>query len=120
MLDQTMNAEYQRNVSDFVGREVFYCVSGLISHLCQTEPDSEYLFDICSQPTKDAEYEDEYDEALEHWIVSDWLAGKLESAGEMVSYDIHGLTVWGRQCSGQAISIDGVICGIYNRLHTNP
>ena len=55
-------------------------------------------------------------EALEHWIVSDWLARKLEEKGEMVSHDIHGLSVWGRATTGQAISIDGVICDIYDEL----
>ena len=50
-------------------------------------------------------------EAYEHWIVSNWLAGKLEAAGEMVSRDIHGLTIWGRCTTGQAILIDGVMCG---------
>lgn len=55
-------------------------------------------------------------EAFEHWIVSDWLAGKLEAAGEMVSHDIHGLTIWGRCTTGQAILLDAVICGIYNDM----
>ena len=56
-------------------------------------------------------------EALEHWIVSDWLADRLEERGEMVSKNIHGLTIWGRTCSGQAISLDGVICDIFDELH---
>lgn len=59
----------------------------------------------------------EQDEAYEHWIVSDWLADKLEAKGEMISKDIHGLTVWGRCTSGQAILLDGVICNIYDDIH---
>ena len=55
-------------------------------------------------------------EAYEHWIVSDWLADKLEAAGEMVSKDLYGLTIWGRCTTGQAILLDGVICGIYNDM----
>ena len=51
-------------------------------------------------------------EALEHWIVSNWLAGKLESKGEMILHDFLGLTIWGRTCSGQAILLDGVISEI--------
>ena len=35
-----------------------------------------------------------YREALEHWIVSDWLADKLEAKGEKVDRDFAGLTVW--------------------------
>lgn len=56
------------------------------------------------------------DEAYEHWIVSDWLAGKLEAKGEMVCRDIYGLTIWGRCCTGQAILLDGVMCAIYNDM----
>ena len=48
-------------------------------------------------------------EALEHWIVSDWLADRLEEKGEMILKDFLGLTIWGRTTSGQAISIDNVI-----------
>ena len=56
-------------------------------------------------------------EALEHWVVSDWLAGKLTASGEMIDKDVHGLVVWGRTCSGQAILLDRVICDIYDELH---
>ena len=55
-------------------------------------------------------------EAYEHWIVSDWLARKLEAKGEMTG-DICGLTIWGRCATGQAILLDGVICEIYDELH---
>ena len=55
-------------------------------------------------------------EAYEHWIVSDWLAGKLEAKGEIVARDIAGLTIWGRCTTGQSISMDGVIKAIYNEM----
>jgi hypothetical protein len=51
-------------------------------------------------------------EALEHWIVSDWLAGQLESEGEMIARDFLGLTIWGRCTSGQAIAMDHVMLTI--------
>lgn len=54
-------------------------------------------------------------EALEHWIVSSWLAKKLEDKGEMTG-EFAGLTIWGRACSGQSTYMDGVICGIYNEM----
>ena len=57
----------------------------------------------------------EYIEAYEHWIVTDWLAKKLEAHGEMVG-DIFGLTIWGRTCSGQAILLDYVISKICEEL----
>lgn len=48
-------------------------------------------------------------EALEHYIVSDWLADKLEEQGEMVLCDFLGLNIWGRTTSGQAIILDGIM-----------
>lgn len=48
-------------------------------------------------------------ECLEHWLVTDWLAEKLEAKGEAVTRDSLGLTVWGRCTSGQAIYADHVI-----------
>ena len=56
-------------------------------------------------------------EVYEHWIVSDWLATKLEEKGETIERDFHGLTVWGRCCTGQAILLDRVICDIYDETH---
>jgi len=49
------------------------------------------------------------DEAYEHWIVSDWLAMKLEAKGEMVADDLMGFTIWGRCATGQAIYLDYVM-----------
>lgn len=48
-------------------------------------------------------------EIFEHWIVSDWLAEKLEAKGESVARDVAGLTVWGRSTTGQMIRMDHVI-----------
>lgn len=56
-------------------------------------------------------------EALEHWVVSEWLADKLEEEDEMVCRDFLGLTIWGRTTSGQAISMDYVIHKIAEKLH---
>jgi len=56
-------------------------------------------------------------EIYEHWIVSDWLADKLEARGEVIESDFYGLTIWGRACTGQAILLDDVICSIYDELH---
>lgn len=55
-------------------------------------------------------------EAYEHWIVTDWMAKRLEEKGEMVAYDICGLTIWGRTTTGQAIYMDSVIQEIYKEL----
>jgi len=63
---------------------------------------------------------DDYEEpieAYEHWIVSDWLADKLEAYGELVTKDFLGLTIWGRTCTGQAILLDWVISKICDDLN---
>lgn len=54
----------------------------------------------------------EFNEALEHWLVSSWLYDKLETRGEMVT-EFKGLRIWGRTTSGQSISIDSVIVDIF-------
>ena len=53
--------------------------------------------------------EEDYIEIYEYWAVSGWLAERLQSKGERVDCDFHGLCVWGRTTTGQAISMDGVI-----------
>ena len=51
---------------------------------------------------------DEVTEALEFWIISDWLGDRLDERGQMTA-TIAGLRIWGRTTSGQAIYIDHVI-----------
>ena len=55
-------------------------------------------------------------EIFEHWIVTSWLADKLEAKGETVVRDFYGLTVYCRPCTGQALHCDHVIQEIYNEL----
>ena len=157
-------AEYQRHVDDFVGREVYYNLSTLVHELAKSEAHQEDLFPVLFQDDYESaaygagwrEFTDKYGvncyrqdnehfgtdendsvasaakdwetlcwennidpvltDALEHWLVSDWLADNLEAAGEMIIRDFMGLTIWGRRTSGQAISIDYVICKIYNEM----
>lgn len=51
-------------------------------------------------------------EIYEHWAISEWLAEKLEAKGERIDRNFAGLCVWGRTCTGQSISMDGVIVEI--------
>lgn len=55
-------------------------------------------------------------EVFEWWIVTGWFARILEEHGEFVVTDFMGLTLWGRQCTGQSISLDGVIDKIANDM----
>ena len=47
-------------------------------------------------------------EAYEHWIVTEWLARKLEEHGQITG-EFFGLPIWGRCTTGQAILLDYVI-----------
>lgn len=51
-------------------------------------------------------------EVYEHWIVSNWLANRLEAAGHPIARDFLGFTIWGRPTTGQSISMDSVILEI--------
>jgi hypothetical protein len=68
--------------------------------------------DACrnSNGATDADFIEPYQrEVYEHWIITDWLADKLEAHGEKVDRDFAGLTVWARTTTGQAIASDYVI-----------
>jgi hypothetical protein len=72
--------------------------------------DKDALRDFCAEN----ELDPHHTEIFEHWIVSEWLARRLEERGELVERDFYGLTLWGRACTGQAILLDDVICSIYD------
>ena len=55
-------------------------------------------------------------EVFEHWIVTNWLADKLEAKGETVVRDFYGLTIYCRPCTGQALHCDWPIISIYQDL----
>lgn len=72
--------------------------------------------DLCNLESIDT---DDYEpEIFEHWIVSDWLARKLEDYGQLILRDFFGFTIWGRATTGQAISLDRVICDIYDDIQS--
>ncbi|PKP62214.1 hypothetical protein CVT91_00040 [Candidatus Atribacteria bacterium HGW-Atribacteria-1] len=78
--------------------------------------DEEELKELAEELNINIDNYEESVEAYEHWIVSDWLGGKLEDLRELVTLDFLGLTIWGRTCSGQAIFLDWVISKICKDL----
>jgi hypothetical protein len=80
---------------------------------CDFETPKEAMKDCVESNNLDCDYV----EALEFWIVSDWLADQLEAKGEMIAQDFLGLTIWGRATSGQAIYCDEVIREIAENMH---
>ena len=57
-------------------------------------------------------------EPYEYWLVSDRMYRDLESRGYLVG-EWMCLSIWGRECTGQAISLDGVIRDICAELYNN-
>jgi hypothetical protein len=73
-----------------------------------------YLCPECRQET-DEEPETEAQEIFEWWIITEWLAKKLQDKDEPI-LDWGNNFYWGRTCTGQAILLDGVISDICEEL----
>jgi len=133
-----MTTTIERKAAELVATNVHYCASVLVHELAQNMNYYDDLFPVLSrfpefgecgthtgeciycqdgeQVTVDSNYgtcdgcfDPDPEEALEHWIVSSWLADKLEAEGEMIVRGFLGLTIWGRTTTGMAISHDYVI-----------
>lgn len=62
--------------------------------------------ELCRELNVDTD--DYRNEVYEHWIVTRWMADKLGERGEAVG-ELFGIPIWGRCCTGQAISLDYTI-----------
>ena len=107
------NATTQDNCRRLVDNHVCSNVSYLVQELSRQEQYMDDLMEVQVNYNSNP-IEGEPEEALEHWLVSEWLAKRLLEEGEMV-IEFLGLTIWGRTTSGQAIYIDSVIEDIYNK-----
>ena len=54
----------------------------------------------------DAEEDPITQEVFQHWLVSDYLAERLEEIGAPVARDVLGLNIWGRTECGQSLHYD--------------
>lgn len=102
-----LKSELSNHELDYEDRQNFYyqvsCIGIIdINHCCDD------WVELCDYENISLE-SDDCIEALEHWIVSGWLARKLQEKDQLVTLDFLGLTIWGRTCSGQAIYLDNVI-----------
>ena len=107
------NATTQDNCRRLVDNHVYSNVSYLVQELSRQEQYMDDLMEVQVNYNSNP-IEGEPEEALEHWLVSEWLAKRLLEEGEMV-IEFLGLTIWGRTTSGQAIYIDSVIEDIYDK-----
>jgi len=139
-----MDNKKQEKLSEFVNREVFVNQTYLIEKLLKKEvfnygdvvnlyadledndiieatkklmeQDKELSKDTAELETiENLKDEQEPQEVMEWWVVSDWLLNRLEAKGQPVLRTDFG-DWWGRCGTGQAILLDRVIEEIYDDL----
>ena len=110
-ISETTLETIRRNDENFVKGEIDEETGKFI---IEELSDAENWQELCDEQNIDAyEYAPEI---YEHWIVTDWLANKLENRGHKVLRDFFGLTIWCRATTGQAISLDSVISEICEEM----
>jgi len=89
----------------YLKNEILCCQSATVNDLVVNEIID--LDDCVNTPDSECWW----DEIYEWWIVTPWLAKKLEAHGHTV---LQGLdcVYWGRQCTGQSIILDRVLQNI--------
>ena len=55
-------------------------------------------------------------EAMQHWLISDWLAEKIIEVGGIAATDICGFAIWGRSECGQGLDIDSTLNAVVELL----
>ncbi|KAE8546186.1 hypothetical protein [Marinobacter nauticus] len=58
-------------------------------------------------------------EALQHWLVSDWLAEKLERVGALIAVDVMGFNIWGRTECGQSLEYDSTLKAVAKLIESD-
>lgn len=131
-----MNSDQKIQLDAFVHREVIKLASQLIEDLLEIsmygdkvlggiELDNiENLYITDEATAKDFGFDsleamqesgEDQQEIYEWWFVTQWLYERLKKAGEPVMDSDYGY-LWGRTCTGQAISLDRVIQDIYAEM----
>ena len=106
IFDSLSESERQKRAETITAHDVYLCQSVLVDALLQRHIDGFLWEDIvnCEELNEETqEYESQ--EIFEWWAVSEWLALKLEAAGQPILRSDYG-TWWGRTCTGQSFTID--------------
>lgn len=100
--DQLMETLGQSGVLEDSGSPLNKLQTALFAYIIDNEP----LEDFVAENGIEVEYSD----VFEHYVVSGWLAARLEAQGEKVIHNFFGFdSVWCRCTTGQAILLDGII-----------
>jgi len=108
-----MNEEaFATTCQEFTDRNIITSANELVDHLLKNikniddeEDPATQAYHICQRKSDDGE--DPID-VSQYWIVTEYLADKLEAAGEPVDY-ILGFHIWGRIGCGMAVWYDQAI-----------
>ena len=115
-MSYTQYAEKQEARKAWLNGHVYACATRLIesvSGMTFAEYD-EWYTDLFQLPDTDEDSDEEYQEPLMFYIVSEWLAARLREHGHPATHDFFGINVWGRCAFGQATYVDPVIERIYD------
>lgn len=82
----------------------YYCQD---SDFKETDDGDGYICPSCGE-VLDEIPDFEPQEIYEYWLVSNWFGEKLRDLGEPV-FERWSAWIWGRGCTGQAISLDNVV-----------
>ena len=110
------SAEKQAARKAWLDGHVYACATQLIevvSRLDFVEFD-EWFTDLFRLPDTDEDSDEEYQDPVTFYIVSEWFAARLRERGHPATHDFYGINVWGRRACGQALYIDGVVEDIYD------
>ena len=110
---------HERELDQMVGEVIRYRANEMVSAIheltleCSTDLiGHEEVIETMGKYEDENLMEDEdpvWVDALEFWIVEPWFGDELKERGEIVNTDFLDFVVWGRQTSGQAISMDYVV-----------
>lgn len=124
VVDLDERGEFNAHIEDTDGETVWTVETeeiqqliedGFITHVTDTHDICDHLIKIgvlsngAKLIDKDSDFEMETQEIFEYWMVSSYLAEKLQERGQPILADEN---IWGRTCSGQAILLDYVITSI--------
>lgn len=106
-----MDEKILEKAKEIVSNEIYHNLYLTIEQELKNNPDllneAKNYYPVNDEGERDDE-NGEYPEIYEYWAVSEWLADKLESKGEIV-FKCLDFIVWGRRTTGQAIYMDEVI-----------
>jgi len=107
-IDRMIEQDIYCNINDIVDRlEIYEYLENECIETCR------YCGAENEEECECGSYDGTYNEPLEFYFVSKWLADRLYEIGEPVVRQFTGKAIWGRTCSGQAIALDDTFWEVF-------